>query len=131
MRTGDFHQSRWLKPKDLDGPMAVTVSSVGSETFKDSSEPTPIVYFKGMRKPLILNKTNMQKLEDIAGTDVMTDWLGVKAVLCPGVTEVKGEQKPTIRIEAPDQKELPTRRPIKPSEPHAKGGDGMDDEIPF
>jgi hypothetical protein len=126
MRTGDFYRSRFTKPKDLNGPTHAEVSHVASETFKDSSEPKPLVYFKGMRKPLVLNKTNTQALEDIAGTDLMDDWPGVKCVLVPTTTQVNGEQKPTIRVEAPSQAELPTRRPIK-----ANAGDGMDDEIPF
>jgi hypothetical protein len=117
MRTGDFYRSRFMKPKDLNGPTHVEVNHVASETFKDSSEPKPLVYFKGMRKPLILNKTNTQALEDIAGTDLMDDWPGVKCVLVPTTTPMNGEQKPTIRIEAPSQKELPTRRPTKAAEP--------------
>jgi len=131
MRTGDFYQSRFIKPKDLNGPTLVEVSHMASETFKDSPEPKPLAHFKGMRKPLVLNKTNTQALEDIAGTDLMDDWPGVKCVLVPGTTPVNGEQKPTIRIEPPSQKELPTRRPIKPSSPQVKGHDDMDDEVPF
>jgi hypothetical protein len=131
MKTSDFYKSKYLKAKDLEGPTNVTISEVLSETFNNSPNPKPVVHFKGVRKPLVLNKTNTQKLEDISGTDLMDNWPGVKAVLCPGITEVNGEQKPTIRIEAPDQKELPTRRPIKPSEPHGNGGhDDIADEIP-
>jgi len=131
MKTSDFYKSRYLKAKDLDGPTVVTISEVTSETFKNSSEPKPLVYFKGVQKPLILNKTNTQAIEDIAGTDEMGDWPGVKVALHPGKTEVNGEPKDCIRIKPPDQAELPTRRPVKPSKPHVNGHDDMDDEVPF
>lgn len=131
MKTSSFHQSKYLKRKDLDGPKVVIISEVTSETFKNSSDPKPLVYFKGMRKPLILNRTNTDAIEDIAGTDEMNDWPGVKVEIFPSTVEVNGEAKDCIRVRAPDQAELPTRRLVKPSEPHVNGHDDMDDEIPF
>ena len=130
MKTSDFHQSKYLKRKDLDGPKVVSISEVTSETFKNSSDAKPLVYFKGMRKPLILNRTNTDAIEDIAGTDEMNDWPGVKVEIFPSTVEVNGETKDCIRVRAPDQAELPTRRPIKSAKPRAKGDD-MDDEVPF
>jgi len=130
MKTSDFQQSKYLKRKDLDGPKVVSISEVTSETFKNSSDPKPLVYFKGMRKPLILNRTNTDAIEDIAGTDEMNDWPGVKVEIFPSTVEVNGETKDCIRVRAPDQAELPTRRPIKSAKPRAKGDD-MDDEVPF
>jgi len=130
-RTGDYFKSQFLKSKDLDGPKVVVISSVGAETFKGSSEPKPTVSFKGMAKPFILNKTTSQAIEDIAGTDEMNDWAGVRVEIYPTTTEVNGEVKECIRIRAPAQAELPTRRRIKPSPPRTKGGnDDLDDEIP-
>ena len=131
MRTGDFFKSRFLKPVDFSEPKVVVVADVGTKIFRDSPEPKPIVYFKGVQKPLILNKTNTQFLEDASGTDVMTDWAGTKAEIFATSVEVSGQTKPCLRLRAPDQAELPTRRPVKPSEPHVNGYDDMDDEIPF
>jgi hypothetical protein len=131
MRTGDFFKSRFLKPVDFPEPKVVVLVQVGTESFRDSPEPKPVVYFKGVQKPLILNKTMAQFLEDVSGTDVMTDWAGTKVEIFATSVEVNGQTKPCLRLRTPDQAELPTRRPIKPSEPHANGNDDMDDEIPF
>jgi len=132
MKTSDFYQSKYLKAKDLDRPKIVAISEVTSETFRNSSDPKALCHFKGMRKPLILNRVNTQAIEDITGTDEMDDWPGVKVEIYPDVTEVNGEKKACVRVRAPDQAELPTRRPIKPAKPRANGGDDdMDDEIPF
>jgi len=61
----------------------------------------------------------------------MTDWAGTKAEIFATSVEVNGQAKPCLRLRAPDQAELPTRRPIKPPEPRVNGRDDMDDEIPF
>ena len=61
----------------------------------------------------------------------MNDWPGIKVEIFATSVEVNGETKACLRLRAPDQAELPTRRLIKPSEPHVKGHDNMDDEIPF
>jgi hypothetical protein len=131
MRTGDFFKSRFLKSVDFPEPKVVILAHVGTETFRDSPEPKPVVYFKGVQKPLILNKTMAQFLEDASGTDVMTDWAGTKVEIFATSVEVNGQTRPCLRLRAPDQAELPTRRPIKPSEPHVNGHDDMDDEVPF
>ena len=126
MKASDFFSSKYLKAKDLDGPKVVTVTEVRVETMGNSSETKPVVYFKGMWKALVLNKTNCEVLEDIAGTEEMSDWPGVKAEIFPTTVEVNGQQKDCIRVRSPDQAELPTRRPVKATELS-----DMDDEIPF
>ena len=78
MRTGDFFKSSVLKSTDFPEPKVVVLADVGTKSFRDSPEPKPVVYFKGVQKPLILNKTMAQFLEDASGTDVMTDWAGTK-----------------------------------------------------
>ena len=114
MKTGDYFASKYLKAKDLDGPKVVAIAEVTDEIFRGSPEPKPLCRFKGMSKPLILNKTTTEAIEDIAGTDEMDDWTGVKVEIYP-----------------PAQAELPTRRAAKPAKPRGNGGNGdMDDEIP-
>ena len=129
MKTGDYFASKYLKAKDLDGPKVVAIAEVTDEIFRGSPEPKPLCRFKGMSKPLILNKTTTEAIEDIAGTDEMDDWTGVKVEIYPTTTEVNGETKACIRIRAPAQAELPTRRAAKPAKPRGNGGNGdMDDE---
>jgi len=131
MKTGDYFASKYLKAKDLDGPKVVAIAEVTDEIFRGSPEPKPLCRFKGMSKPLILNKTTTEAIEDIAGTDEMDDWTGVKVEIYPTTTEVNGETKACIRIRAPAQAELPTRRAAKPAKARGNGGKGdMDDEIP-
>jgi len=132
MRTGDFLKSRFLKAHDFPESKVVVISNVMTETFRDDPEPKPIVYFKGVQKPLVLNKTMLQFLEDASGTDLMDNWPGTKVEIFATTTEVKGETKRCLRLRAPTQADLPTRRPLKPSAPHVNGGhDDMDDAIPF
>ena len=60
-----------------------------------------------------------------------TTGLDFELEIFPSTVEVNGETKDSVRVRAPDQAELPTRRLIKPSEPQVKGHDDMDDEVPF
>jgi hypothetical protein len=129
MKKSDFFDSKYFKPGDLGGqPKVVTIETVTMETFRNNGQDTPkaVCHFRGVRKPLILNRVNYETIEDITGSDDTSDWPGHRIELFPSTVEVDGKMTDCVRVRTPDQAELPTRRPIKSSEP-----DDLDDPIPF
>jgi len=49
-------------------------------------------------KPLVLNKTNFESIEAIAGDEETDDWGGTRVVLFPTTTRMRGVLTPCVRI---------------------------------
>ena len=129
----DVFPSKYLKAGDLNGkPFTATIVSAPIETLKTpdgKEDPKTVLYFRGAKKTLPLNRTNWDSVADICGGDT-DDWPGHKVELYPTTTEMKGKVVDCIRIRAPEQGELKAAATKKRS-PTKAAGDDMDDAIPF
>ncbi len=98
MKKADVFPSKYAKVADLGGSeVEATVSSV--EWAKVNDEEKAIVYFKGNKvKPLVLNKTNFESIEAIAGDEETDNWGGARIVLYPTTIRFNGVMTPCIRI---------------------------------
>ncbi len=97
MKKSDLFPSKYLKVADLNGgEVEATVSSVEWE--KVSDDEKGVCYFKGKIKPLVLNKTNYESIEAIAGDEETDNWGGTKVVLYPTTIRFNGVMTPCIRI---------------------------------
>jgi len=97
MKKSDLFPSKYLKVADLNGgEVEATVSSVEWEKVGDDEKG--VCYFKGKVKPLVLNKTNYESIEALAGDEETDNWGGTRVVLYPTTIRFNGVMTPCIRI---------------------------------
>ena len=100
----DLYGSKYLIAADLHGETWLRrIGKVGLVDLKEkdgSSKRKYLVYFEGVEKALVLNKTNAQKLAAAYGKD-RSKWIGVEVEL---YAEMTGLGKEGVRV-----------RPLKPT----------------
>jgi hypothetical protein len=98
----DIYGSKYFSAADLHGEMIrrkIGKVEIGDLKEKDGGTKRKfIVYFKGVDKPLVLNRTNAQKLATALGKDP-TAWIGVVVELYAEMTSLgkEGVRLRTIR----------------------------------
>jgi hypothetical protein len=108
--------SRFLKAADLGGkPRVVEIVAANEEDLKDlqgKQQKKTVVYFRGMKKSLPLNKTNFEALTRITGEDDSNDFPGHTVLMLPTKTEMAGKTVDCIRFE-----EVSTKKAAKKAAP--------------
>ena len=137
VKRNEVFPSRYLQAADLNGkPINVTIEKAPLETLKNKGgeDTKTVLYFRGTKKSLPLNRTNWDKVADITGEDDSENWPGHRIQLYPTTTPFGAETVDCIRICEPEQGELkPAKaRPTKAKPTKAKPSlaEEMDDEIP-
>jgi hypothetical protein len=96
----DIYGSKYFSAADLHGEMIrrkIGKVEIGDLRDKDGSNKRKfILYFKGVDKPLVLNRTNAQKLAAALGKDP-TAWVGVICELYAEMTSL-GKEGVRLRI---------------------------------
>jgi hypothetical protein len=108
----DVFPSKYLQAADLRGqPVNVTIERAPLETLKNKNgeDIKTVLYFRGAKKALPLNRTNWDSCADLCGDD-SDDWPGHQIQLYPTTTSFGADTVDCIRIRAPEQGEL---KPIK------------------
>lgn len=137
MKASDLTPSKYLRQSDVEPAKLVTITGVEKVKFDQGGESKVkwAMSFRELDKPLLLNKTNINRTVKAVGTDDVEDWVGRKIVLYfdPDV-EFGGDIVGGIRIRAPKnasamaetEPEVPSRRQ------HISSDAAMqDDDIPF
>ncbi len=133
----DAFPSKYLKASDLKGGQpVVVVDHVAFEPVGRNREMKGVVYFRGKDKGLVLNRTNANKLTQLAGTSETDDWAGTRAVLYGSEAEFGGETFECIRIKAtaaPARQVIEAPRAPEPAPRRQDATDEMVDghDIPF
>jgi hypothetical protein len=114
-----LYGSKYLSVADLkDAEPRLKIGKVGVEELRDKNGTTKrkyVMWFEGIEKGLVINKTNAKKLADAYGKDT-SKWIGQIVQLYPEDTTFgKG-----IRVR-------PLRKPATPAEPDRD----LNDAIPF
>src|SRR5262245_23040091 len=129
--------SRYLQAADLAGkPINVVIEKAPLETLesKNGEEVKTVLYFRGAKKSLPLNRTNWDSVAEITGEDDSENWPGHQIQLYPTTTPLGADVVECIRIRAPEQGELKstkTKAAKAKTEPKPSSADEMDDSIPF
>jgi hypothetical protein len=129
----DLYPSRYLKASDLDGPVNVIIESINTEEVGKDKEIKPVVRFRGVAKPWIMNRTNANAIGKIHGMNTNT-WVGKAVQLYATVTEAGGEQYDVIRVRPAASATTGTIAAAKAASqaPLGEGGfQKLSDEIPF
>jgi hypothetical protein len=122
--------SKYLKASDLKGAgRTVTITHVEFEEVGREREKKAVVYFQGKDKGLVLNKTNCNKIIQIAASALTEEWAGVPVELYPTETEFGGETVECIRVRQPRA----VRPAAPPPPPVQQPVDTFtsDDDVPF
>lgn len=109
MRKADLFPSKYIKAEDLEDEVPVTIETLEMEEMLDrdgKKEKKGVLYFKGLDKGLILNKTNWDRVEAQYGEE-SDDWVGKKI---------------TLFAEAEARSETGWSARVKPARPMPKGG---------
>ena len=96
----DIYGSKYLGPPDLHGETPrrkIGKVEIGNLKEKDGSTKRKfLVYFKGVDKPLVLNRTNAQTLAAALGKNP-TAWIGVVVELYAEMTSL-GKEGVRLRV---------------------------------
>lgn len=95
--------SKYLKAADLhDKHVQAIMGHVALEELanKDGAELLPILYFNGVPKGMVLNKTNAKAIAAAYG-DETDAWQGMPIVLFPAMVAFGAETVEAIRVKAP------------------------------
>jgi hypothetical protein len=113
--------SKFVAANDLCGQdVAVVIAGIKVEKVGSDDEQRPVVYFQGMSKGMVLNRTNARRIEQLYGGE--TDaWIGRPITIYPSETDFAGETVPCIRVrpDAPllNQVHAPAVPPAPPPPP--------------
>lgn len=101
----DLGESKYLKKEDVESDKLVTIVSYDKVDLSRDNEPTKIRWvlnFKELDKPLVLNKTNGNRIAKITGQSDFDDWIGERIVLYNDeMVEFGGKLVGGIRVRAP------------------------------
>ena len=115
MNVNDIFPTKYLKAPDLKGrEPIVTIDRVEFEPVGRAREMKPIVYFVGKEKGIVLNKTNANKIIEIAGSALTEEWPGTKIMLYTAEADFGGDTYDVIRIKSANGKSKMQRMTPKP-----------------
>lgn len=92
----DQYFGNFLKAEDLKAEVDVVIKSVRLENLE--GEERLIVYFHELRKSLVLNRTNKDKIKEIMKSSETDTWIGKKIRLGVKTVDYKGEPTPAVRV---------------------------------
>jgi hypothetical protein len=124
----DMYGSQHLAATDVKKPTTTEIEQVAKDDFAKPGErkkERAVLHFRGIKKPMIVNKTNALILAAAFGKDI-DDWVGQRVVIRPERTTYGGKPTMGLRIYPADSEEAPA-----PNAPK-KGTrfDDMNDELP-
>lgn len=108
MKATSMIPSKFLKKEDVEPPVLVTIRSFKEENValeNKTEEFKWVMYFDELKKPLVLNSTNIQLTVHALNSNETEEWVGKKIVLYndPNVS-FGGKITGGIRIRAPKVK---------------------------
>ncbi len=110
--------SSWIEAADFPDEQVLTVEEVTIEEVGDDKDERPVVWFRGLDKGLILNKTNAGTISEMYGTET-DEWTGKKVTAYATECQFGAKMVPCVRI-----------RVRKPTAPAGRGRKGAAKEEP-
>jgi hypothetical protein len=101
VRADQAFPSKYLKSSDVkERPHTAVISHLTRETVGkgQDAEEKHVLHFEGDAKPMVLNRTNWDTLEDAFGDS--DDWPGHKVKIRCARTQFQGKSTDGIRLEA-------------------------------
>lgn len=140
-KISEMIESKYLRKEDISGEALVTISKVGQVNVALDDAPPEMKWamrFADLKKPMVLNSTNIQLLAKACASDNTEDWVGKQVIVyVDDNVSFQGKLIGGLRIKAyrqPDQTPRPqVPQPAAAPQPKTPGGkfDDMADDIPF
>lgn len=120
MKIGDAFPSKYMKAEDLDEDLTLTIKSVEMEEIGQGADKStkPVIYFKGLEKGFVANKTNCTTISNILGTDDTDEWEGQRITLRAAEVEFQGKMVMSIRVSL----KKPVSASLRPAQPADQDG---------
>ena len=124
----DLYGGRFLTAQDVKAPTEAIIERVEQEAFTRPGEPTrtkAVLYFKGGKKGLVINKTNANAMATAFGKN-FSDWVGKRVTIKPEPTNFGGKPTQGLRL-------YPVNTAVPPPQPEPKPSlaEETGDEIPW
>ena len=112
----ELFPSRFLKAADLKGrTVKVKIKKVEVEEIGQDKDEKPVIYFEGVERGLVMNKTNGVAIADIHG-DVTGGWTGKEIEIFSMMVPYQGQNVAAIRIRAVAEPAVPAvAEPVAPT----------------
>lgn len=105
MKVSELFPKKWMVGADLGGKAySLKIDSVQQEQIQvqnGNKEPRWVLYFKGAKKGLLLNRTIAEQIAGVVGSEETQDWGGKVITIYPVEMKVAGEQRVGIRVRKP------------------------------
>jgi hypothetical protein len=101
MRAAEAFPGKYLKSSDVkERPIVAVISHVEKEKVGQGADAADkfVLHFEGDIKPMVLNRTNWETLEDAFGDS--DDWPGHKVKIKCARTQFQGKSVDGIRLDA-------------------------------
>ena len=92
----DDYYGIYLKAEDVKQEVEVTVKAVSLETIDNDDKI--VLETNELKKALVLNKTNKDRLKEQFGTSETDNWTGKKFTLTTETVPYKGDMVPALRV---------------------------------
>ncbi len=118
----ELFPSRFLKAADLKGrTVKVKIQKVEVEEIGQDKDEKPVIYFEGVERGLVMNKTNGVAIAEIHG-DATDGWTGKEIEIFSMMVPYQGQNVAAIRIRAVAE----PGKPVPPRPARADYGDPND-----
>ena len=99
MRAGDAFPSKFLKSSDVKTKQLIaTISGLDFEDVGQNKERKPVLSFENGVKPMVINRTNFETLEEAFGDS--DNWPGHKVKIFCAPTSYQSKRVDGLRVEA-------------------------------
>ncbi|MBB5536840.1 hypothetical protein [Rhizobium giardinii] len=100
MNVDNLYPSNYVRSEDLKGRRhTLTIDRIAVEDVGDDRDK-PVIYFKGARKGLVLNKTNAMVIAEVYGKNTES-WSGQPLELYVARVNFQGRMVDGIRVDVP------------------------------
>ena len=118
MNINDIFPSKYIKSSELkDRAIPVVIERWEIETVGDQRKM--VLYFQGMKKGMICNRTNADRIAHLYGPD-NDDWIGREIVLYSELTNYQGRAMEGLRVRAPERPPARVQNSARPAAPRAR-----------
>jgi hypothetical protein len=98
MKSSEAYPSNYLKSADVKAkPQIATISALEIEAVGQDKKQKPVLYFENGVKPMVVNKTNFEIIEEAFGDS--DNWSGHKIKIFCAKTTFGGNKVDGIRVE--------------------------------
>ncbi len=105
----ELFPSRFLKAPDLKGrTVKVKIKKVVVEEIGQDKDEKPVIYFEGVERGLVMNKTNGVSIAEIHG-DPIDGWTGKEIEIFSMMVPYQGQNVAAIRVRAVSEGPAPER----------------------